>query len=65
LSGGEDYELLFTVEQGDYEKIKGSTLLSVIGHITDVSEGVQLVDKSGGMHELTAQGWNSFPGASA
>lgn len=65
LSGGEDYELLFTVEQGDYEKIKGSTLLSVIGHITDVSEGVQLVDKSGGMHELTAQGWNSFPGTSA
>ena len=65
LSGGEDYELLFPVEQGDYEKIKGSTLLSVIGHITDVSEGVQLVDKSGGMHELTAQGWNSFPGASA
>jgi thiamine-monophosphate kinase len=65
LSGGEDYELLFTVEQGDYDKIKGSTLLSVIGHITDVSEGVQLVDKSGGMHELTAQGWNSFPGASA
>lgn len=60
LSGGEDYELLFTVEQGDYEKIKGSPLLSVIGHITDVSEGVQLVDKSGGMHELTAQGWNSF-----
>lgn len=60
LSGGEDYELLFTIEQGDYEKIKGSPLLSVIGHITDVSEGVQLVDKSGGMHELTAQGWNSF-----
>jgi thiamine-monophosphate kinase len=65
LSGGEDYELLFTVEQGDYEKIKGSPLLSVIGHITDVSEGVQLVDKSGGLHELTAQGWNSFPGTSA
>lgn len=60
LSGGEDYELLFTIEQGDYEKIKGSPLLSVIGHITDVSERVQLVDKSGGMHELTAQGWNSF-----
>ncbi|MFN5369978.1 MAG: thiamine-phosphate kinase [Bacteroidia bacterium] len=65
LSGGEDYELLFTIEQRDYEKIKGSPLLSVIGHITDVSEGVQLVDKSGGMHELTAQGWNSFPGTSA
>jgi thiamine-monophosphate kinase len=36
LSGGEDYELLFTIEQRDYEKIKGSPLLSVIGHITDV-----------------------------
>jgi len=65
LSGGEDYELLFTIAQSDYEKIKGSALLSVIGHMTDVSEGTNLIDKSGGVHDLTAQGWNSFPGTSA
>jgi thiamine-monophosphate kinase len=60
LSGGEDYELLFTISQSDYEKIKGSPLLTIIGHITDASEGVNMIDKSGGMHQLTAQGWNSF-----
>jgi len=65
LSGGEDYELLFTIAQSDYEKIKGSALLSVIGHMTDATEGTNLIDKSGGLHDLTAQGWNSFPGTSA
>jgi thiamine-monophosphate kinase len=60
LSGGEDYELLFTIKQTDYEKIKGSVLLSVIGHITDKSEGVMMVDKSGGIHEIKAQGWTAF-----
>jgi thiamine-monophosphate kinase len=60
LSGGEDYELLFTISQNDYEKIKGSPLLTVIGHITDASEGANMIDKSGGLHQLTAQGWNSF-----
>jgi len=65
LSGGEDYELLFTIAQNDYEKIKGSPLLSVIGHMVDNSEGAHLVDKNGGMHLLSAQGWNSFPSESA
>jgi thiamine-monophosphate kinase len=60
LSGGEDYELLFTIRQDDYEKIKGSPLLTTIGYITDEGEGAQLIDKSGGLHPLTAQGWNSF-----
>jgi len=60
LSGGEDYELLFTIKQSDFEKVKGSVLLSIIGHITDNSEGVMMVDKSGGIHELKAQGWNAF-----
>jgi thiamine-monophosphate kinase len=64
LSGGEDYELLFTIAQNDYEKIKGSPLLSVIGHMVDNSEGAHLVDKNGGMHLLSAQGWNSFPSES-
>lgn len=60
LSGGEDYELLFSISQDDYEKIKGSALLTVIGHFTDADQGAQLVDKSGGLHPLTAQGWNAF-----
>ena len=62
LSGGEDYELLFTIKQDDFEKVKGSMLLSIIGHMTDADEGAVLVDKSGGVHPLSAQGWNSFQG---
>lgn len=60
LSGGEDYELLFTIAQGDFEKIKGNPSLTVIGHMTSASEGMHLVDKQGGLHELTAQGWDAF-----
>lgn len=60
LSGGEDYELLFTVPQSDYEKIKGQIDLSIIGHITDVAEGATMISKSGKVHEITAQGWNAF-----
>ena len=62
LSGGEDYELLFTIQQEDFEKVKGSMLVSIIGHMTDADEGAVLVDKSGGVHPLSAQGWNSFQG---
>ncbi|MFM2284567.1 MAG: hypothetical protein RLZZ543_64 [Bacteroidota bacterium] len=60
LSGGEDYELLFTIKQDDFEKIKGNMLVSIIGHMTDADEGIRMIDKSGGVHELKAQGWNSF-----
>src|SRR5690606_31174645 len=60
LSGGEDYELLFTVRQADYEKIKSHVDISVIGHITDKEAGCRLVSKSGNVYELTAQGWNAF-----
>lgn len=60
LSGGEDYELLFTIRQADYEKVKNSVLLTVIGHMCDASEGKTMIDKSGGVHNLLAQGWNSF-----
>jgi thiamine-monophosphate kinase len=62
LSGGEDYELLFTIKQDDFEKVKGSMLVSIIGHMTDADEGAVLIDKSGGVHALSAQGWNSFQG---
>ena len=60
LNGGEDYELLFTIAQSDFEKIKGNPSLTVIGHMTSASEGMHLVDKQGGLHELNAQGWDAF-----
>lgn len=60
LSGGEDYELLFTVDIGDYEKIKNSMEISVIGHMTNASKGRLMVAKAGSVHELKAQGWNAL-----
>jgi len=58
LSGGEDYELLFTVSQEDYEKIKSNPSISVIGYITEPAEGKHLITRAGNKHELVAQGWN-------
>jgi thiamine-monophosphate kinase len=60
LNGGEDYELLFTIKPGDYEKIKGNPSLTVIGHATADSMGCRLVTRSGEAITLKAQGWNSF-----
>ncbi len=60
LSGGEDYELLFTIKQSDFEKIKNNPDISIIGHMTQASEGAQLISKSGNQHNITAQGWNAF-----
>lgn len=62
LNGGEDYELLFTVAQADYEKILGNPHLTIIGHMTDKNSGIQLVDKHGAVIPLKAQGWNHFNG---
>ena len=60
LSGGEDYELLFTISQEDFPKIKGNPHLTVIGHITDESLGTNLVTRAGQQIKLTAQGWNAL-----
>lgn len=60
LSGGEDYELLFTVAQEDFDKIKGNPYLTVIGHMTQQSEGVHLITRANQKIELKAQGWNSL-----
>ncbi|MCJ0741733.1 thiamine-phosphate kinase [Pedobacter montanisoli] len=60
LNGGEDYELLFTIKQADYDKIKNDVDISVIGHITDQNSGCVMVSKSDVLHELKAQGWNAF-----
>ena len=60
LNGGEDYELLFTIAQKDYEKIKGNPHMTIIGHITDPNEGMYYIDKQGTAVELKAQGWSHF-----
>lgn len=60
LSGGEDYELLFTIRQEDYERIKEYAHVSVIGYMTEKEQGRHLVTKSGAKHALSAQGWNAF-----
>lgn len=60
LSGGEDYELLFTVRQADYDKIKFKMDITIIGHITEPASGCNLVTKAGNIHALKAQGWNAF-----
>lgn len=60
LSGGEDYELLFTVKQDDYEKIASNADISVIGYMTDEEAGAHIITKGGSKHPLTAQGWNAF-----
>jgi thiamine-monophosphate kinase len=62
LSGGEDYELLFTMKQDDYEKITLSEQISVIGYITDAEAGAHIITKGGGKHPITAQGWNALKG---
>ena len=58
LNGGEDYELLFTVGIGDYEKISQMEDIKLIGHITAETEGLKLVSGDGTEIDLKAQGWN-------
>jgi thiamine-monophosphate kinase len=58
LNGGEDYELLFTLPLNDYDKIKNDPDFSVIGHMTEAAEGVNLVTGAGSAIPLVAQGWN-------
>ena len=58
LSGGEDYELLFTISQTDYEIVKDNKEISVIGFITEEKEGSLIITRAGNKHQLIAQGWN-------
>lgn len=60
LSGGEDYELLFTLPQSEYEKLVLNEQISVIGYMTAAEEGTKIITKGGGLHNITAQGWNAF-----
>ncbi|MCB0806196.1 MAG: thiamine-phosphate kinase [Bacteroidales bacterium] len=60
LNGGEDYELLFTVSQKDYEKLKEVKEITVIGHMTEEAAGRNLISQSGSQITLRAQGWDAF-----
>lgn len=58
LSGGEDYELIFTVAQSDYDKLVLNEEISVVGYMTDIAEGSHIITKGGNKHAISAQGWN-------
>lgn len=60
LSGGEDYELLFTIQQQDFPKIKGNPNFTVIGHMTDLKEGMHLITRADTKIPLIARGWNAL-----
>lgn len=60
LNGGEDYELLFTIAQDDFPKIKGNPNLTVVGHMTDKSEGIHLITRANTKIPIIARGWNAF-----
>ena len=60
LNGGEDYELLFTIRQEDFEKIKNLPDVHSIGYAHPQDQGVQLATKAGELLPLQAQGWNHF-----
>lgn len=62
LSGGEDYELLFTVPQEDYDKLVLNEQISVIGYMTEQEKGTKIITKGGNTFDITAQGWNAFAG---
>jgi len=60
LNGGEDYELLFTIKMEDFDKIKGNPNFTVIGHMTQESEGIHLVTRANTKIALKARGWNAL-----
>ena len=60
LSGGEDYELLFTISQEHYDKLKKDADFTIIGFVTDISEGSNFIANDGSSHHLTAQGWDAM-----
>ncbi len=60
LHGGEDYELLFTIDEKDLDKIRFMPEVYIIGEITDAADGVKLHTTGGNVHDITAQGWNHF-----
>lgn len=60
INGGEDYELLFTIKMEDFDKIKGNPNFTVIGHMTQESEGINLITRANTSIPLKARGWNAL-----
>lgn len=60
LNGGEDYELLFTIDPSDIEKVKYLPDIYIMGEIVEASEGITLHTEEGKIHKITAQGWVHF-----
>jgi len=58
LSGGEDYELLFTLSQSDYDKLVLNEQISVVGYMTEPEQNATIITKGGSKYPITAQGWN-------
>jgi thiamine-monophosphate kinase len=60
LNGGEDYELLFTIPLEDFDKIKANPNFTVIGHVTDASEGINLITRANTKIPIKARGWDAL-----
>lgn len=60
LNGGEDYELIFTAKQDDYDKLVLNDNISIIGYMAELDEGRKLISKGGNTFDITAQGWNTL-----
>ncbi len=60
INGGEDYELLFTIDINDFDKIKGNPNFTIIGHMTEPSEGTHLITRANTKIPLKARGWNAL-----
>ena len=60
LNGGEDYELIFTMKQSDYDKITLNEEIAVIGYMEEIENGCKIITKGGNTFDITAQGWNAF-----
>ncbi len=60
INGGEDYELLFTIAMGDFDKIKGNPNFTVIGHMVDATEGIHLITRADTKIPLKARGWDAI-----
>ncbi len=60
LNGGDDYELMFTIRQADYEKLKQVENVSIIGYIKDAADGYKLITGDNHHVELHAQGFSDM-----
>ncbi len=60
LNGGEDYELLFTIDPKDTDKVRFLPDIYIAGEMLDAADGIKLNTKGGNLHPLQAQGWRHF-----